>query len=108
MQLAAIDLVAALDKLLPSLTEEGREFPERLPSSLSLSLVTSDRVLFDLACDAVLVVDLNTRPDVLLGWLYTFTLNIVVVVGPVVSDLVVTLGTILGLQTLNQFVFRTE
>ena len=65
--------------------------------------------MFDVACDAVLIVDLHTRPDVLLGWLYTFALNIVVVAGPVVSDFWdVTLGTILGLQTLNQTVFRTE
>ena len=88
MRLAAIDLVAALDILLPSLTEAGWEFPERLPSSLSLSLATWDRVLFDVACESVLIVDLNTRPDVLLGWLYTFALNIVFVGGPVVSDLV--------------------
>ena len=78
-RLAAIDLVAALDKLLPSLTEEGWEFPERLPSSLSLSLVTWDRVLRDVAVEAVLFVDLSTRPDVLAGFIYTYARNIVLV-----------------------------
>ena len=67
LRLAAIDLVAALDKLLPSLTEEGWEFPERLPSSLSLSLVTWDRVLRDVVVEAELFVDLSTHPDVFVG-----------------------------------------
>ena len=79
--------MATLDTLLPSLTEAGWEFPERLSSSLSLSLVTWDRVLFDVACEAMLIVDLNTHLDVLLGWLYTLACNIVVVGGSVVSDL---------------------
>ena len=79
--------MAALDILVPSVTEAGWEFPERLPSSLSLSLVTWDRVLLDVACDCALIVDLNTCPDVLVGWLYTFARNIVVVVCSVVSDL---------------------
>ena len=79
--------MAALDILVPSFTEAGWEFPERLPSSLSLSLVTWDRVLLDVACDAVLIVDLNTCLDVLLGWLYMLARNIVFVGGSVVSDL---------------------
>ena len=86
-RLAAIDLVAALDILVPPLNEEGWEFPEQFPSFLSLSLVTWNRVLFDLVCNVLLVVDLNTCPDVLLDWLYTLALNIVFVGGSVVSDL---------------------
>ena len=88
LRLAAIDLVAALDLLLPSLTEAGWEFPERLPSSLSLPRVTWDRVLLVVAVEAMLIVDFNTRLDVLFGWLYTLALNIVLVGGSVVSDLV--------------------
>ena len=83
MQLEAIDLEAALDILVPPLTEAGWEFPERTPSSLSLSLVTWDRVLSVVSCVDALIVDLNTRLDVLLGWLYTVALNIAdVVVAP--------------------------
>ena len=95
LRLAAIDLEAALDILVPPLTEEGWEFPERTPSFLSLSLVTWDRVLSVVACDAALVVDLNTRPDILLGWLYTDALNIAdVVLAPYFLIWDVTLGTI--------------
>ena len=83
MRLEAIDLEAALDILLPPLTEEGWEFPEQMLSSFSLSLVTWDRVLSVVACVDAIIVDLNTRPDVLIGWLYTFALNIAdVVVAP--------------------------
>ena len=80
MRLAAIDLVATLDTL-SSLTEAGWWFPGRLPSSLSLSLVTWDRVLRDVVVEARLFVDLSTRPDVL-GLLYTLALNIVVLKAP--------------------------
>ena len=65
----AINLEAALDILLPPLTEEGWGLPERTPSSLYLSRVTWDRVLSVVACVVALIVDLNTRPDVLVGWL---------------------------------------
>ena len=64
--LAAIDLVATLDTL-SSLTEAGWWFPGRLPSSLSLSLVTWDRVLRDVVVEAELFVDLSTHPDVFVG-----------------------------------------
>ena len=77
-----------LDKLLPSLTEAGREFPGRVPSSLSLSLVTWERALLVVAVEAVLDGYLSTRPDVLVVFAYTFARNIVLVVCCVVPDLV--------------------
>ena len=89
----AIDNEAALDILLPPFTEEGWGFPERTPSSHYLSLVIWDRVLSVVACVDALIIDLNTRPDVLVGWLYTFALSIADVIGSVVPDLAVTLCT---------------
>ena len=68
-----------LDKLLPSLTEAGREFPGRLPSSLSLSLVTWDRALLVVAVEAMLDGYLIARPDVLVVFVYACALNIVLV-----------------------------
>jgi len=79
--------VVTLDKLLPSLTEAGREFPGRLPSSLSLSLVTWDRALLVVAVEAMLDGYLSARPDVLAVFVYTFARNIVLVVRCVVPDL---------------------
>ena len=92
----------ALDKLLPSLTEAGREFPGRLPSSLSLSLVTWDRALLVVAVEALLDGYLSARPDVLAVFVYTFARNIVLVVRCVVPGfVVVTLGTYSDIQALK-------
>ena len=68
-----------LDKLLPSLTEAGREFPGRLPSSLSLSLVTWDRALLVVAVEAMLDGYLSARPDVLAVFVYACAFNLVLV-----------------------------
>ena len=68
-----------LDKLLPSLTEAGREFPGRLPSSLSLSPVTWDRALLVVAVEAMLDGYLSARPDFLAVCVYACALNIVLV-----------------------------
>ena len=91
-----------LDKLLPSLTEAGREFPGRLPSSLSLSLVTWDCALLVVSVEAMLDGYLSARPDVLAVFAYTFARNNVLVVRCVVPGLVVvTLGTYSDRQALK-------
>ena len=69
MRLAAIDLEAALDILVPPLTEEGCEFPEQTSSSLSLSLSCDMGPCVVCAC-----------VDVLAGGVYTDALNIADVV----------------------------
>ena len=86
MRREAIDLEAALDILHPPLTEEGWEFPERIPSSLFLSLLPWDRVLSVVACIVALIVDLGTCPDVLADLVYTFGCNISDAIGSVVPD----------------------
>ena len=91
MRLAAIDLVATLDTL-SSLTEAGWWFPGRLPSSLSLSLVTWDRVLRDVVVEAELFVDLSTHPDVFVGCIIYVGTQHCRVEGSVVPVLNVTLA----------------
>lgn len=86
MRRDAIDLKAALDTLPSSLTEAGWEVPQCMPSSLSLSLSTWDRVLSVVACVVALIVDFCTRPDVLADPVYTFALSISDAISSVVSD----------------------